>query len=147
MKSKILVYNTRHNKRQEENVMPKLKIEDNGAGTFGERMAKFRKKAGYSQRDLAKETDISQRMIAYYEKQAQHPPTHLLPTLAKALGVSADELLGIKETNPKNQKKDMRLWRRFSQIEQMETKEKRQILQLLDTFIENEQLKEKIKAG
>jgi hypothetical protein len=86
-------------------------------------------------------------MIAYYEKQAQHPPTHLLSSLAKALGVSADETLGIKETNSKRQKKDMRLWRRFSRIEQMDTKEKRQILQLLDTFIENEQLKEKIKAG
>ena len=146
MKSKMLVYNARHNMQREEYVMPKLKIQEGDAETFGQRMSKFRNKAGYSQRDLAKETGISQRMIAYYEKQTQHPPTHLLPVLAEALGVSADELLGIK-TNSKGQKKDMRLWRRFSQIEQMDTKEKRQILQLLDTFIEKEQLKEKIKAG
>lgn len=147
MKNKKLMYNARHNMRQEESVMPKLKIQMDGAETFGERMAKFRNKAGYSQRDLAKETGISQRMIAYYESQTQHPPTHLLPTLAKVLGVSTDELLGIKKTNSNGQKKDMRLWRRFSRIDQMDTKEKRQILQLLDTFIENEQLKEKIKAG
>lgn len=147
MKNKIWVYNARHNMREEENVMPKLKIQAGGAETFGERMAKFRNKAGYSQRDLAKETGISQRMIAYYESQTQHPPTHLLPALANALGVSTDELLGVKKTNSNGQKKDMRLWRRFSRIEQMDTKEKRQILQILDTFIENEQLKEKIKAG
>ena len=146
MKSKMLVYNARHNIQQEENVMPKLKIQEGNGETFGQRMSKFRNKAGYSQRDLAKETGISQRMIAYYEKQTQHPPTHLLPVLAEALGVSADELLGIK-TNSKGPKKDVRLWRRFNQIEQMDTKEKRQILQLLDTFIEKEQLKEKIKAG
>jgi len=35
----------------------------------------------------------------------------------------------------------MRFWRRFSQIEKMPTKDKRQIMQLLDTFIEKDKLK------
>ena len=107
-------------------------------------MAKFRHAAGYSQRDLAKETGISQRMIAYYEKQAKYPPAHLLPVLVKFLGTTADELLGIKKSENGRKKKDMRLRRRFSQIENLNTKEKRQILQLLDTFIEKEGLQEKI---
>ena len=120
--------------------MPR-KLDLNDTESFGDRMARFRCKAGYSQRELANETGISQRMIAYYEKQSKHPPTHLLPTLAKALGTSADELLGIKQSDAKMNKKDMRLWRRFSQIENMPTKDKRQIMQLLDTFIEKEKLK------
>lgn len=120
--------------------MPR-KLDLNDTESFGDRMARFRSKAGYSQRELANETGISQRMIAYYEKQSKHPPTHLLPTLAKALGTSADELLGIKQSDAKMNKKDMRLWRRFSQIENMPTKDKRQIMQLLDTFIEKEKLK------
>ena len=120
--------------------MPK-KMNLNNTESFGDRMARFRCKAGYSQRELAKETGISQRMIAYYEKQAKYPPTHLLPTLAEALGTSADELLGIKEADKTMNKKDMRLWRRFSQIEKMPTKDKRQIMQLLDTFIEKDKLK------
>ncbi len=120
--------------------MPR-KLALNDTESFGDRMARFRSKAGYSQRELAKETGISQRMIAYYEKQAKYPPTHLLPTLAKALGTSADELLGVKQSNVKMNKKDMRLWRRFNQIENMPTKDKRQIMQLLDTFIEKEKLK------
>jgi len=143
MKNKILVYNKKHNSIKGWSVMPKLKVNSQDNESFGDRMARLRNNAGYSQRDLARETGISQRMIAYYEKQTQYPPTHLLPTLAKTLGTSADELLGIKKINATG-KKDMRLWRRFSEIEKMERKEKRQILQLLDTFIEKEQLKKKI---
>jgi transcriptional regulator with XRE-family HTH domain len=147
MKSKILVYNTWHNSK-ERLVMPKkLQIQLPDNESFGERMARLRKKAGYTQRNLASETGISQRMIAYYEKQTQYPPTHLLPVLSKALGTSTDELLGINKTVTDIKKKDMRLWRRFGQIEKMDVKEKRQILQLLDTFIEKEQLKEKINNG
>jgi hypothetical protein len=41
----------------------------------------------------------------------------------------------------------MRLWRRFSQISKMDHKGKRQILQCLDTFIEKEQLKQKVQSG
>jgi len=37
----------------------------------------------------------------------------------------------------------MHLWRRFNQVEKLEAKEKRQVLQLLDTFIERDQLKKK----
>jgi len=40
----------------------------------------------------------------------------------------------------------MRLWRRFSQIEKLDAKEKRQVIQLLDTFIEKEQVKQKALA-
>ena len=127
--------------------MPKLKVKLNDSETFAPRMARLRQAAGYSQRDLARETGISQRMIAYYEKQTQYPPTHLLPILTEVLGASADELLGIKKMNSDGKKKDMRLWRRFSQIEKLDAKEKRQILQLLDAFIEKEQLKRKIQSG
>lgn len=122
-------------------LMPKQNI-INQPENFGERMARLRKAAGYSQRDLAAELGISQRVIAYYEKQTQYPPTHLLPMLASALGVSTDQLLGLEEIKT-NKKTDTRLWRRFSVIEKMDSKEKRQIIQLLDTFIEREELKRK----
>ena len=126
--------------------MPKRKVDLNQEETFGERMARLRYAAGYSQRELAAELGIAQRMVAYYEKQTQHPPTHLLPMLAKALGVSADALLGMENSKPNKKIKDSRLWRRFAQIEKMNQRERRQILQLLDTFIEREQLKKKAAA-
>jgi transcriptional regulator with XRE-family HTH domain len=72
-------------------------------------MAQLRTAAGYSQRDLAAGIGISQRMIAYYEKQTQHPPTHLLPALARALGVTADQLLGTEKVKSNGKGKDSRL--------------------------------------
>jgi transcriptional regulator with XRE-family HTH domain len=128
----------------ERNVMPRFKKSETKAGeSFGSNMARLRKDRGYSQRDLARETGISQRMISYYEKQANYPPTHILPVLAEALGLTVDQLLGRGNGTKDKKSKDMRLWRRFSQIEKMNPKEKRKMIQLLDTFIENERLRGK----
>jgi len=110
---------------------------------FGARLARIRTEAGYSQRVLAREMGISQRMIAYYEGETTHPPTHLLPVFARALGVTTDQILGIEPLDKIKKTRDNRLWRRFSEIEKMESKEKRQIMQFLDTFIENTRLKRK----
>lgn len=122
--------------------MPKRKMQLTGKGeSFGEQLARLRQAAGLSQRDLAAEVGISQRMVAYYEKQTAHPPTHLLALLAKALGVSADQLLGIKEVKSNGRTRDNRLWRRFSQVEQLPQSQRKQIVQILDAFLEREKLK------
>lgn len=113
---------------------------------FGLRLSGLRQAAGYSQRDLAKVTNISQRMIAYYEKQAQYPPMHVLSMLADALGIPAQELLGLKNKKTDAKMKDMRIRRRLEQIEDLEEKEKRQVIQLLDTFIEKNRLKQAMSS-
>ena len=123
--------------------MPK---QPNNLPDFGPRLASLRKAAGYTQVELANEIGVSQRVIAYYESETQYPPAHLLPSIATALSVSADELLGIAPKKNNKPNGDNRLTRRFRQIEKMGAKEKRQIIQLLDTFIEREQLKRRAKA-
>lgn len=143
MDSKIMVYNNRHDTPQRSTVMPRTKAQINTQEEpFGIRLALFRQSAGYSQRDLARETGISQRMIAYYEKQPQYPPMHVLSVLAEALGVPTGELLSLKNKKAGNKVKDMRIRRRLGQIEELEEKEKRQVIQLLDTFIEKNRLKQ-----
>ncbi len=122
--------------------MPKRKMQLTGkTESFGEQLARLRQEAGLSQRDLAAEVGISQRMVAYYEKQTAHPPTHLLAILAKALGVSSDQLLGIKEVKSNGRTRDNRLWRRFSQVEQLPQSQRKQIVQILDAFLERDKLK------
>jgi transcriptional regulator with XRE-family HTH domain len=111
--------------------------------SFGERLARLRAKAGYTQRELAAELGISHRMVAYYEAQTTYPPTHLLPQLAALLAVSTDGLLGVEDLKPRHGVRDNRLWRRFQKIEKLSTREKRQIIQILDSFIEREQLRQK----
>ena len=125
--------------------MPKKKTVMPSGESFGDRLARFRRAAGYSQRELGELVGLSQRMIAYYESRAEKAPAALLPQMAAALGVSADELLGIKPLR-KGRKPDTQLHRRLQRIEQLDPKAKRQITQLLDTFIEREELKQRVNA-
>lgn len=108
---------------------------------FGARLAALRKAAGFTQHELAQELGVSRRMIAYYEGETEHPPAALLPGLARALGVTTDELLGATPLRRRAAKADSRLQRRMQQIEKMPAKEKRQVLQILDALIEREQLR------
>jgi transcriptional regulator with XRE-family HTH domain len=110
---------------------------------FGARLAELRKAAGYTQVEFAQDVGISQRMVAYYEGPEAHPPAHLLPDMARVLGVSADELLGLAPLRRVKKAGNSRLERRLQQLEKLPPQEKRQALQLLDAFIERGQLKRK----
>jgi transcriptional regulator with XRE-family HTH domain len=44
------------------------------AQVFGENLAKFRKRKGLSQSDLADQTEISRTMISHYEREGVVPP-------------------------------------------------------------------------
>jgi transcriptional regulator with XRE-family HTH domain len=110
---------------------------------FGQRLARMRKAAGYTQAELAAEVGISRRNLAYYETQTQHPPSSILPELAKALNVTIDELMGATPIRKAARAGSSRLQRRLAQIEKLNAREKRQILQFLDTFIERERLRRK----
>lgn len=110
---------------------------------FGQRLARMRKAAGYTQAELAAEVGISRRNLAYYETQTQHPPSSILPELARALNVTIDELMGATPIRKAARAGSSRLQRRLAQIEKLNAREKRQILQFLDTFIERERLRRK----
>lgn len=109
------------------------KIND-ALSSFGKRLAELRKSAGYTQTQLVDEIRATRRMIAYYESESQHPPANMLVDLAKALNVSADALLGIEPI--KNTPVSSRLERRIRQIEKLGPKPRKQITQLIDTFVE-----------
>lgn len=124
--------------------MPKKRKEE--TMSFGARLADLRKAAGFTQAELADEIDVSRRMLAYYEVQSEHPPTHLLPAIARALQLSTDELLGIAPARRATKPANSRLQRRLAQIEKLEPTEKRQILQVLDTLIESAQFKRNLRT-
>ncbi len=132
-------YNQRRLLSQRVASMPSQNMDD--LTEFGKRLVKLRKDAGYTQTELANELGITQRMISYYEGHAEHPPSALLPKMAELLGVSADELLGIKPVK-KGKQPDTRLQRRFQQIQKLPVRDKRQITQIIDTFIKAAQVQE-----
>ncbi len=125
--------------------MPK-KLKPETATGFGARLAQLRKAAGITQTALAAEIGISQRMMAYHEGPTAHPPANLLPAMAKALGVSVDTLLGVEVSKRRAKATDTRLERRLKKIETLDPKARRQIVQLIDTFIEAERIKQKANA-
>jgi transcriptional regulator with XRE-family HTH domain len=115
-----------------------------GVSGFGKRLTELRKRAGYTQAELAAEVGMSRRMMAYYESQGAHPPTHLLVDIARALHLTTDELLGATPIKKTAAPRNTRLQRRLEQIERLEPTEKRQVLQVLDAFIERGKLKRKV---
>lgn len=65
-------------------------------------------------------------MVAYYEGETDYPPAGILPDLARVLGVTTDQLLGVKPVRSRTKKpQDTRLWRRFKQVEKLPAKERR----------------------
>lgn len=67
--------------------------------------------------------------------------------MAAALRISVDELVGAAPRTKRALKPaNSRLQRRLNLIEKLGAKEKRQILQFLDTFLEREQLRQRAAA-
>lgn len=116
------------------------------ADGFGARLAGFRKQAGISQTAFAREVGISQRMMAYYEGASAFAPANLLPVMARVLGVSVEALLGTETAKRKTKAVDTRMQRRLQQIASLPPEERRQIMQLVDAFIERGQLKRRASS-
>jgi transcriptional regulator with XRE-family HTH domain len=65
--------------------------------SIGDNIAKFRQGRGLTQAELGEKLGVSQNVIARYENNLRNPPLEKLPILAKALGVTLEELFGLKE--------------------------------------------------
>jgi transcriptional regulator with XRE-family HTH domain len=122
------------------------KRKTDGIENCGQRLASLRKAVGYTQVEFAAEVGITQRMVAYYEVPNAQPPAHLLPRMAQVLGVGSDLLLGMAQARKVKRLATNSLKRRMLAIEKLDPKAKRQVTQLLDTFNEREQLKQRVNS-
>lgn len=64
--------------------------------TFGERIAELRRERGLTQENLAGIIGISSQAISKWENNATMPDIMFLPIIADTLGVTIDELFGIR---------------------------------------------------
>lgn len=77
--------------------LPAVAISKNERAFFvalGTRIARLRKESNLTQAQLAETLDIAQSTANAYESGQRRVPVSALPVLAKALGVSLDDLLG-----------------------------------------------------
>lgn len=116
--------------------MAKKKEASGKEETFGQRLARLRKQAGYSQRSLAAEIGISNRMIAYYEAQTTaHPPATQLAAVADALGLSVDQLLGRRPVTARKAPENQRLLRELRRVEKLPPRARRAVLETIDGLV------------
>ena len=101
---------------------------------FGKRLAKFRRAKGLTQQDLGDNVGVSRRVIAYYEGETNYPPAHLIVPLSKALGVSSDELLGMKQTQELRSPEFASLWRKLKVVETFNEQDKKAVLHYVKTI-------------
>ncbi len=104
---------------------------------FGKRLIALRRLRGMTQVQLAEAADTTQRAISYYETTGNYPPAPALVALAKALGVSTDELLGVKSVKTDARAEDpetRRLWRKFQQVSALPEKDQRAVIRLINSL-------------
>ena len=61
--------------------------------TFGERLKQYRRAKGLTQQELADRLGVSNKTVSRWESEGGFPDVSLLVPLARALGVTVDDLL------------------------------------------------------
>jgi len=112
----------------------KLPPLDLGDETFGQRVARLRHERGVTQVDLAKKIGIIQVLISDYENDKLRMHAEMVVRFAKALGVSTDELLGVRGGNGRA-KLSRKVAQRMHSIETLPTREQQALLKTIDNYI------------
>jgi len=118
--------------RKLKNQLSPLKL---GSETIGGRISRIRKKRGLTQLELGKKIGITQNLVSDYETGTVRLFGEMVARFALALRVSADELLGLKDSNHIEPKTSVRVMRRIQQVEKLAAPRKKLVLRMLDDLI------------
>jgi transcriptional regulator with XRE-family HTH domain len=122
------------------NIMPqvsKLKLPPLNLGkeSLGQRIGRLRKEKGYTQVELAKTIGITQVLVSDYERDRLRPHYEMIIRFAKALGITTDELLGIKASKNEGNKANLKIIRRMKKIESLPPAQQKVLLKSIDMFL------------
>lgn len=98
----------------------------------------LRKERGFTQIEFAEAIESTQRAISYYENEGGYPPAPILARMASVLGVSADDLLGLKrpkEPSPLEDPNNRKLWKKFQQLLKLPEKDQRAVFRLIGSLV------------
>ena len=109
---------------------------------LGNRIQELRKQIGLTQSQLAKKIGISHTQMARYEIKNVQPPADVLKKLADIFNTSIDYLVyGDAEQKAQQSIKDNELLAQFKEVEEMDSKDKSTIKDIIDAFIKRSKLK------
>lgn len=102
---------------------------------LGARIAGLRRDAGLTQLQLGELLEITQQQVASFEIGRRRVPVSLLPSLAHALAVGVEELIG---ESPKAAKRGPapKLQQQLERITRLPKAQQRFVMQMLDTVIQ-----------
>lgn len=104
---------------------------------FGERLTALRMARGLTQVELARKIESTQRAISRYETIADRAPAPIVARLAVTLGVTTDELLGVKSPKSAAMADDpetRRLWKKFQRVLELPEKDRRAVIRLVNSL-------------
>jgi transcriptional regulator with XRE-family HTH domain len=101
---------------------------------LGQRLAEARKASGLTQIQLAEQLGIAQQTLAHYEMGRLRVAVALLPPLARALGVTVEELMG-EETPPAKRGPAPKLQQQIERIQRLPRAKQRFVMEMLDTVL------------
>jgi transcriptional regulator with XRE-family HTH domain len=108
---------------------------DKETETIGKRLARYRKAAGFTQKDLSEKLNISRSTLAEYERGRLRLHDALIIGIAKILNVNSDKLLGLRISKSNEDNISLRFLKRLKRIDNFSEVRKKAILRLLDDLI------------
>ena len=103
------------------------------ANRDGARLKKLREAAGLSQRELARQIEDRQSNVQYWEASGKLPRSDLLAPIAKALGVTVEDLLG--EPAPRQRPARGRLQQAFEEASNLPRRQRDQIAKVVNALV------------
>ena len=101
---------------------------------FGERLVKARRLAGLSQVELAEHIGVDRRVIAHWERHSVTLRPEQIVSLAKALSISADELLGV--TKPRTGGPSGKVRQVFENVSKLPRKQQLKVIEFVEAFVD-----------
>ena len=108
---------------------------------FSKNLIRLRKLRGFSQRELASRTGLTQRIINHYENKPKSVPVDKLKTLAESLNARVSDFFNEEENNPLDTI-DIRWIKKINEIMHLSPAAKKELNRHINYLIDKEKLDE-----
>jgi len=125
-KIKITLYNSNMNKSK----------------VYGQIISRLRIERGLTQKELSEKMGIPFSLITDYERGKLRLHDEIIVKFARALQVSADEILNLQNHNREIDSASLRIMKRVKKIEKLPKFKQKIVLQMIDGYIKGESQKE-----
>lgn len=113
----------------------KVTARRSSAASLGQRALRLRKQRGYSQTELAGRVGIHQVLVSDYELGKLRMHADMVVRFARSLGVTTDELLGVKRSRTNSRSPSLKVRRRLNRIESLPPQQQETILKTIDMLL------------